>query len=155
MKYIHNDTIREKDTVLFRVIISLLLLLAGGLLIFLLLQYDPVNAGKRAIYLFCPLNKLTGLYCPGCGMTRAGFDILHFDIISAIHNNALIVFVFGPFAAYMALREYLFFIMQKQVLPFPKLKTWMIILIVIITVAFTILRNLPFAPFNWIAPTGY
>lgn len=155
MKYIHNDTYREKDTVLFRVIISLLLFLAGGLLIFLLLQYDPVNAGKREVYLFCPFNKLTGLYCPGCGMTRAGFDILHFDIISAIHNNALIVIVFGPFAAYMALREYLFFIIQKQVLPFPQLKTWMIVLIVIITVAFTILRNLPFAPFNWIAPIGY
>lgn len=155
MKYIHNDTFREKDTVRFRVVISLLLLSAGVLLTFLLIQYDPVNAGNRAVYLFCPLNKLTGLYCPGCGMTRAANDIIHFEILSAIHNNALIVLVFGPFTAYLALREYLYFIMQKHVLPFPKLKTWIIVLIIILTVAFTVLRNLPFTPFNWIAPVGY
>ena len=41
----------------------------------------------------CIFNKITGLYCPGCGMTRALHSLMHFKFYQAIRYNALIVFI--------------------------------------------------------------
>lgn len=38
---------------------------------------------KNYIYTICPVVLLTGFPCPGCGMTRAMFQVLHFDFIGA------------------------------------------------------------------------
>lgn len=34
---------------------------------------------KRILYSMCPAVWLTGYPCPGCGMTRAAFRVLHLD----------------------------------------------------------------------------
>lgn len=36
---------------------------------------------------FCPFKRLTGLNCPGCGMTHAFIGISHLDFRSAIKFN--------------------------------------------------------------------
>ncbi|NLN41921.1 MAG: DUF2752 domain-containing protein [Clostridiales bacterium] len=41
----------------------------------------------------CVFNKVTGLYCPGCGMTRAVHSIMHFKFYQAIRYNALVVLI--------------------------------------------------------------
>jgi len=40
----------------------------------------------------CAFNKLTGLYCPGCGGTRAVYSILRLDIIGAMRYNITVPF---------------------------------------------------------------
>jgi hypothetical protein len=40
-------------------------------------------------YLLCPFRSLTGLLCPGCGMTRAFCALGHGELRRAIHFNAL------------------------------------------------------------------
>lgn len=42
----------------------------------------------------CPLFALTGLACPGCGLTRGFHSLFHGDVISAIDFN-----IFTPFWA--------------------------------------------------------
>lgn len=42
----------------------------------------------------CPFRALTGLPCPGCGMTRAFCSLGHGDLQSAFGFNALAPFVF-------------------------------------------------------------
>lgn len=37
----------------------------------------------------CPFALLTGLDCPGCGVTRMLFSLLHADLPAALHYNAL------------------------------------------------------------------
>ena len=38
----------------------------------------------------CPFLMLTGLKCPGCGTQRAFHALLHGDVLSALHFNALL-----------------------------------------------------------------
>jgi hypothetical protein len=46
----------------------------------------------------CPFNWLTGLDCPACGVTRMAYDILHGDLGSAFHSNALMLLLGLPLA---------------------------------------------------------
>ena len=39
----------------------------------------------------CPIYKFFGVYCPGCGATRAFGDLLRLDIQGAMHQNALLL----------------------------------------------------------------
>lgn len=39
----------------------------------------------------CPLHSLTGLYCAGCGSTRAMHHLLHGDVAGAFWLNPLLV----------------------------------------------------------------
>lgn len=41
----------------------------------------------------CPVKLITGMPCPGCGMTRAGFAVLRLDFVEALKYNPLI-FIF-------------------------------------------------------------
>jgi hypothetical protein len=43
----------------------------------------------------CPFRALTGLPCPGCGMTRAFCSLGHGDLSGAFGYNALAPFVFA------------------------------------------------------------
>jgi hypothetical protein len=48
---------------------------------------DP-NRTRLAL---CPFHAATGLWCPFCGATRATHALLHGDLSTALHDNALYV----------------------------------------------------------------
>ena len=87
----------------------------------------------------CMFYQTTGLYCPGCGATRALSAMLHGDVLASLHNNLLLF-------PLLALIAYLF--MKPQT----TFKRPVAIAIVAVVVAFTVLRNIPFAPFTYLAP---
>lgn len=39
----------------------------------------------------CIFHELTGLNCPGCGITRASYSLLHLDLAAAVKFNAFFV----------------------------------------------------------------
>jgi hypothetical protein len=49
---------------------------------------DPNEAGH---YPACPLLRLTGIYCPGCGGLRSAHAVAHGDLAAAFQDNALAV----------------------------------------------------------------
>ena len=87
----------------------------------------------------CMFHQLTGLYCPGCGATRALSAMLHGDLKSSLHNNLLLF----PLLALIAV-----LIVKPEI----SLKRPVAVAIVAVVLLFTILRNIPFAPFTYLAP---
>ncbi|MDB1086534.1 DUF2752 domain-containing protein [Streptomyces sp. ACA25] len=49
----------------------------------------------------CPFNWLTGLLCPACGGTRMAYDLLHGDVAAAFQDNAVLLLLGVPLAAWM------------------------------------------------------
>lgn len=62
---------------------------------------DDFPAGK---YLGCYFRRLTGLDCPGCGLTRGFIALFHADFAEAFRVNAL-TYLVAPFFAYRFIRS--------------------------------------------------
>ena len=84
-------------------------------------QYGALAAGlagywfvlPHKYWLPCPIKAVTGLYCPGCGSTRAIFALLHGNVPLAAHDNALllaspVLIVLGLLISRKAKRQYLY-----------------------------------------------
>ena len=123
-------------------------LLAGAGLAFYFL-----NPGESSLFWTCPLHRLTGLHCPGCGMQRAAHALLHGHFAEALSLNAFIVLTLFPAAVYAYIAyalDVLFGIKRKMRTGryFPAiLALWTLAAIV-----FAVLRNIPAPPFDWLAP---
>ncbi|MFD5735524.1 DUF2752 domain-containing protein [Streptomyces sioyaensis] len=63
---------------------------------------DPHQPGQ--LLLPCPFKWATGLLCPLCGGTRMAYDLMHGDMLTAFHDNAVLLALGGPLAAYAVAR---------------------------------------------------
>lgn len=52
----------------------------------------------------CHMKRLTGLDCPGCGLTRCFISLAHGEVASAWHFNPAGVFLFGLLVAQIPYR---------------------------------------------------
>lgn len=82
----------------------------------------------------CIFNKITGFYCPGCGMSRAVHHLLHFNFIEAFKYNALI-FIIPP------LLGLYYYLKTKN---HNKQAKILIIIMLIISLGYGVLRNVIF-----------
>lgn len=99
--------------------------------------FDPAT---HRFYPLCQFHRVTGWYCPGCGMTRSLHALLHGDFSTAWRDNALLLAGIIVAAARAAWQEW-----QRRngrkpgsFLPLPWL--WPLLLLVAL---FTVLRNVP------------
>jgi hypothetical protein len=60
-----------------------------------LLCAAAASVSLMALHPACPFHAITGLLCPGCGMTRAGITLLQGDWRAAIQYNPLIILLAG------------------------------------------------------------
>lgn len=110
----------------------------GGLAV--VYRFPPT---EYSFYPRCPIYLTTHLLCPGCGSTRALHSLLHFDIQSAFHYNALFTLLFP--AACVWVGSMCYRIMRYDQFPnlaFPRSVAACLIVTVLL---FTIARNTVFA----------
>lgn len=117
--------------------------LAGGILLAgagvgLTMLYK-VNPSYSHIFPPCLFHELTGFYCPGCGVTRALHHLLHGEIGAAFAMNPLFV---------IALPMIPLFWSRPQLLR----RSDVGIALMVIVIAYFVLRNVPLWPFEWMAP---
>jgi hypothetical protein len=118
---------------------------AGSLLLYL------VDPARSRILPACPTYLLTGIYCPGCGTARMLHSLLHLRLVEALDHNVLMVFLL-PVVLYAGLATYLAFVFGRSLIPALRIAHWISLLILVAIVVFTVLRNLPFSPFTYLAP---
>ncbi len=126
---------------------GMLVLLAAGLM--LLRIYNPATS---TLFPPCPFHYLTGWYCPGCGSLRAIHQLLHGNVRAAWAMNPLSLLLF-PFLAYGLARETISYWRGQPLPQFAVPGAWIRALCALI-VLFGIVRNLPFHPFDLLAPGG-
>lgn len=95
----------------------------------------------------CLIKKVTHLYCPGCGISRMFISIFSLDFYQAFRYNPLI---------FTLLILYLLFLLTNLILkilkyPLVRLNKGVYILLIIVTIAFGIMRNMSY--FSYLAPT--
>lgn len=95
----------------------------------------------------CLFNKTTGLYCPGCGGQRAFHALLHGRIATAAQNN-LLIFIVLPMIGIKLFEE----LSGKKVFPPTFYSRKIMLPIFLFVLLFTILRNIPVEPFNYLVP---
>jgi hypothetical protein len=109
----------------------------GGMAI--VYQFPPAD---YSFYPRCPIYLATHWLCPGCGSTRALHSLLHFDVQSALHYNALFTLLFPlacvwfGFLCYRAMRYD-----QFPKVAFPRSVAACLIVSVVL---FTVVRNTMF-----------
>lgn len=87
----------------------------------------------------CPAVLITGLPCPGCGMTRALLRLLHFDFAGAwrIHPFVYVILIF---VIWFGIRRYIMGVKETQ-------KVWKIAAVIgILMIMFYIWRMLRYFP---------
>lgn len=116
--------------------------------VFILLALFLYNYGSP---FECVTFKFWGIYCTGCGAGRAGYDLVHLNILNALNHNALFT-IFLPFIGYYLLKVYIKIVFRKDILPFFNISVKLGYTLVIVIVLFTITRNIPIFPFTLLAP---
>ena len=117
---------------------KVIIIYIGLLLIFI--AYYIINK-KTGFYIPCIFHEITGLDCPGCGITRCLFYLINLNIIDAFKVNPL-VFILLPFIiAYFIYQSYLYVYNKKdQILV--KIPNYIMYTLLFITIVYGIIRNI-------------
>ncbi len=113
---------------------ALLLLGVGALLPY---SFDP--SAPNNYFPRCPSYWLLGVYCPGCGITRALHALLHGDVVQAFAYNPLAI-LSAPVLVWMAFKPRWIYHPLAPKIAFA------------ILLSYGVLRNLPYEPFVYLAP---
>lgn len=122
----------------------------GIALLLMLSLYFIIDPSSTRLFPKCPFLSLTGLYCPGCGSQRAIHNLLNGNIIIGIRHNYLLILVF----VVLCYQLILFIANSYFEKSFKNLfhKSSISKTILILVLAFWILRNLSVFPFTELAP---
>lgn len=110
---------------------------------------DPGAAGSR--FPGCLFRESTGLWCPGCGLTRGMHSLFTGDVSAAVSTN-----LFTPLVAVLLVAGWWMWTRQAwgstrpSALARVPLSWWVAGGVAV--VAFGVLRNIPAAPFRALAP---
>ena len=91
----------------------------------------------------CPIKTITGLDCPGCGITRMFVALFYGNIYQAFRYNPL-VFIELPII-------FILLVLYKFKKEYRKVINIIFIVLLIITIVYGVLRNIPM--FYFLAPT--
>ncbi len=105
---------------------------------------DPNEPGH---YPVCPLLRLTGVYCPGCGGLRSAHAFVHGDWPAALGANALAVTGFVAFAVVWTVWVVRAVRGRPMRIELGPVQLWSLGLLLLV---FTVVRNLPFG--GWLRP---
>jgi Protein of unknown function (DUF2752) len=111
--------------------------------------HNPGAGGTR--YPGCVFHQMTGLWCPGCGLTRGTYELLHGHLGTALGYN-----VFTPVALAVVVVAWLVWIRTSWGAPAIRVPQGLARLLAVTApvaaLIYAVLRNLPVAGLRALAP---
>ena len=137
---VESVTKKDKSTAIILIVVTAII----GLYIYF---FNPLHG---MFYPPCWFHELTGLYCAGCGITRASHSFLNGDIHKAIDYNLLFPLLLLIVVFWIVKISGVFFF-NRTIKPTykPKWFYWGLCLLIGI---FAIVRNLSHPSLHWMAP---
>lgn len=123
---------KNKKTSIYIVISLFIIALIG---IILVKVYNPE---EKSFFIPCMLYKLTGIKCPGCGMTRSVHYLVNGNIKQAIWYNLMLIPLI-VLVIYSLYRYILFLVKNEQIIN--KLLENLLKVFLVIIVLFGVTRN--------------
>lgn len=117
------------------------LLIATGRLLAAGLVYALLCIAAGRVLIPCPLNALTGLYCPGCGVSRMCLALLRLDFAAAWRANQAIMLL-APAALVIAVRMARRYVRTGTCRP-TRAEERMLYAMIAVLILFGIARNVP------------
>jgi len=109
--------------------------------------------GTTALLPPCPFHAITGLFCPGCGSTRMLYYLVHGQIGRSFRQNPL-AFIALPFVVAKLVVSVLPAAWQVQFrFRFLRSPYWAYGVLVVV-IAYAVLRSIPYWPACTLAPGG-
>ena len=128
---------------LIALILFLLVAACGGVTLFF---FSPFDSGW---YPRCLFKSLTGIYCPGCGSTRACYYLVHGEFARSLRYHPLILPII-PVMIVLFIRFFYEWLTGKE-WKIPGLYPFSVILLILFILLF-ILRNIPLECFDLLRP---
>ena len=114
-----------------------------------LATHDPAAAGAR--YPGCVFHQTTGLWCPGCGLTRGTYQLLHGHVGAALGYNIL-----TPLALVAIVVVWVGWLRTSWDMPALRLPAsgarLIATILPVLLITYGVLRNIPAGPFRSLAP---
>lgn len=117
-----------------KVITAAIIIIAAGLLYYVLNRYT-------GFAIPCYIRKLTGLYCPGCGITGMLIDLIHLDFFGAFTHNQML-FISLPFIIYIIVKVSVGYIVHGTT-KLKKADNIMVYVMIALFLIFFVIRNIP------------
>lgn len=115
----------------------------------LVARFDPAAAGSR--FPACQFRAATGLWCPGCGLTRGFHQLFNGHLLSALSYN-----LFIPLALVAIVGAWWSWLRTSWGRPrrgvSPRANRLTVVWLPAALVVYGVLRNIPTAPFTALAP---
>jgi hypothetical protein len=111
---------------------------------------DPSAPGSR--FPGCVFHATTGLWCPGCGLTRGFHQLFNGHLVAALGLN-----LFVPLVLVAVIGSWLTWTLSAWGRAVPWRRTisagrWLTVGMPVVLIVYGVLRNLPVAPFRALAP---
>ena len=118
--------------------------IAAAALIYLYFTGEGKGAGIP-----CLVYQFTGLYCSGCGASRALRSVLHLDFYQALRYNAFFTLMLPLMGGYFCALMYSYIRFGKDMIS-KKIPMKLVWILIAIAVVFGVIRNIPV--FSFLAP---
>lgn len=107
-----------------------------------------IIAQLTGFYIPCVFHSVTGLYCPGCGVSGMCISMAHFDFASAFKHNSAIFIMLPLFAILFVTIIYKY--IKTGSFMTSKWQNILIYIMIAVLLVFAVLRNIPC--FSFLAP---
>jgi len=114
--------------------------LKNKIIIIVLLIFYSIFVELTHIAIPCPIHRLTGFYCPGCGVSRMLLSIIKLDFKKAFSYNQLL-FILLPFGLFLFIESIISDIKNRTPL-YKKINNIVWYILIAILLIYGVLRNI-------------